>query len=153
MDIIYRKSELKDVSRLIELRELQLQEEGAEATIELTGPLKDYYFRHFNDDTYISWLAVDNETIIATSGISIVEKPPYYSNLSGRIGLISSMYTLTPYRRRGIAMELLGLAVDEAIKRGCGVVQLTASDIGALLYQKFGFENRRNFYQYIVKNQ
>jgi len=146
--VIYRKLERKDVNQIIELRKQQLQEEGTKATIELTEPLNDYYNRHLNDDTFISWLAIDNDTIIATSGISIVEKPPYYSNPTGRIGILSSMYTLKPYRRKGIAKKLLELVVNEAKEGGCGAVHLTASDMGALLYQNFGFERNNNFFQY-----
>jgi len=150
-NIIYRKAELKDIDRMIELRKQQLQEEGAEAIIELAGLLNDYYIKHFNDDTFISWLAIDNDTIIATSGISIVEKPPYYSNPTGRIGILSSMYTLNLYRRKGIAKKLLRLIINEAKERGCGTVQLTASDMGSLLYQDFGFEKNSNFFQYKLR--
>ncbi|MCL1917526.1 MAG: GNAT family N-acetyltransferase [Peptococcaceae bacterium] len=151
-EIIYRKSGLTDVIRLIELRKQQLQEEGAEAITELAGPLHDYYVRHFNDNTFISWLGIDNETIIATSGVSLVEKPPYYGNETGRIGIVSSMYTLKPYRRKGVAKKLLGLIVHEAKEHGCGIVQVTASDMGALLYQDFGFERKSHYFQYKYRN-
>jgi hypothetical protein len=30
------------------------------------------------DGTFVSWLAVDGDKIIDTSGMSFVEKPPYY---------------------------------------------------------------------------
>ncbi|MCL1852967.1 MAG: GNAT family N-acetyltransferase [Peptococcaceae bacterium] len=146
--IIYRKSELKDVNRMIELRVQQLLEEGEIVTSDLAGPLYDYYVRHFRDKTFISWLAIDNDISVATGGISIVEKPPYYSNPTGRIAILSSMYTLKPYRRKGIAKKILGFIVNEAKDRDCGLVQLTASDTGALLYQDFGFEKRHNCYQY-----
>ncbi len=58
------------------------------------------------------------EKIVGTSGISFVEKPPYYSNPSGGIGLLSSMYTDPAYRRMGIARTLLDKVVNEA--KACG---------------------------------
>jgi hypothetical protein len=40
--------------------------------------LKDYYLRHMADGSFVSWLALDGERIIGTSGMSFVEKPPYF---------------------------------------------------------------------------
>ena len=85
---------------------------------------------------------------MGTSGMSFVEKPPYFSCPSGKIGLLSSMYTLEAYRRKGIAKELLKRVVDEAKQYGCGAVQITASDMGVLLYSDFGFVTNGNFMQY-----
>ncbi|MBO7425582.1 MAG: GNAT family N-acetyltransferase, partial [Clostridiales bacterium] len=76
-----------------------------------------------------------------------VEKPPYFSCPSGKIGLLSSMYTDKAYRRQGIAKKLLGLVVTDAKEYGCGCVQITASDMGVLLYTDFGFKKNGNFMQ------
>lgn len=148
MPIAYRKMTERDVERFIQMRIAQLREEGATEDIDLTDALRDYYHRHLKDDTFISWLAVDGETIIATSGMSIVEKPPYFGCPTGKIGLLSSMYTEKAYRRQGIAKELLYRVVEEARMRGCGAVQITASDMGVLLYSNFGFTKNGNFMQY-----
>lgn len=67
---------------------------------------------------------------------------------NGKIGLLSSMYTLKEYRRKGIAKELLSRVVNEAREYGCGAVQITASDMGVLLYTDYGFEKNGNFMQY-----
>ena len=50
---------------------------------------------------------IDDDRIVATSGISIVEKPPYFGCPTGKIALVSSMSTLPAYRRQGIARDLL----------------------------------------------
>ena len=126
----------------------QLREGGATEDIDLAPALRDYYVRHMADGTFVSWLAVDGDKIIGTSGMSFVEKPPYYGCPSGRIGLLSSMFTDPSYRRRGIAKELLTKVVDEARAYGCGTVQITASDMGVLLYTDFGFVKNGNFMQY-----
>ncbi len=132
----------------IEMRIRQLREEGAKEDIDLVPALKDYYDRHLNDGTFVSWLALDDGKIIGTSGMSFVEKPPYFGCPSGRIGLLSSMFTDPKYRRKGIAKELLTRVVAEAKAYGCGVVQITASDMGVLLYTDFGFVKNGNFMQY-----
>src|SRR5574344_1445731 len=100
------------------------------------------------DGTFVAWLAMDGETIIGTSGMSFVEKPPYFGCPSGKIGLLSSMFTSNQYRRQGIAKELLTRVVNEAREYGCGTVQITASDMGVLLYTNFGFVKNNNFMQY-----
>jgi len=91
---------------------------------------------------------VNGEKIIGTSGMSFVEKPPYFGCPNGRIGLLSSMFTDPSYRRQGIAKELLTRVVEEAKAYGCGTVQITASDMGVLLYTDFGFVKNGNFMQY-----
>ena len=152
-DVIYRKWKPEDISQMIELRKQQLQEEGAKATVDITESLRDYYSRHVNGDTFISWLAVDGDTIVATSGLSITDKPPYYSNLTGRIGILSNMYTVKSYRRTGIAKKLIGFVMNEAKEHGCGMVEVVSSDMGVFLYQDFGFEKHHNYFQYNISNE
>lgn len=151
MEIIYRKLETKDLDTFISMRIKQLREEGATEDIDLVPALKDYYNRHMADGTFVSWLALDGEKIIGTSGMSFVEKPPYFSCPSGRIGLLSSMFTDPDYRRMGIAKELLHRVVEEARAYGCGAVQITASDMGVKLYSAYGFVHNGNFMQYNLK--
>ena len=148
MQIKYAKLTEKELDVFIQMRIAQLREEGAKEDIDLTPALRDYYRRHMADGTFVSWLALDGEKIIGTSGMSIVEKPPYFGCPSGKIGLLSSMFTDSAYRRRGIAKTLLSKVVDEARQRGCGTVQITASDMGVLLYTDFGFVKNNNFMQY-----
>ena len=83
--------------------------------------------------------------------MSFIEKPPYYSNPSGKIGLLSSMYTLKEYRRKGIAKQLLSRVVQEAKNYGCRVIQIGASDMGVLLYKNFGFFNNGKCMQYTIE--
>ena len=144
MNITYQKLTENELDIFIKMRIDQLREEGAKDDIDLTPALRDYYRRHMSDGTFVSWIAVDN----GTSGMSIVEKPPYFGCPSGRIGLLSSMFTRKEYRRKGIARELLSRVVDEARARGCGTVQITASDMGVLLYSSFGFTKNDHFMQY-----
>ncbi|MBE6874321.1 MAG: GNAT family N-acetyltransferase [Ruminococcus albus] len=148
MTITYRKLKTEDLDIFIRMRIDQLREEGAKEDIDLVPALRDYYERHLANDTFVSWLAMDGEKMVGTSGMSIVEKPPYFGCPNGKIGLLSSMYTEPSYRRMGIAKTLLGKVVDEAKERGCGTVQITASDMGVMLYTDFGFVKNNNFMQY-----
>ncbi len=150
MNITYKKLTDKELDIFIKMRITQLREEGGTEDIDITHELKNYYKRHMADGTFISWLAfdTDNGKIVGTSGISIVEKPPYFSCPTGRIALLSSMFTDKSYRRKGIATALLSRIVNEAKEQKCGTIQITASDTGVLLYSNFGFVKNDNFMQY-----
>ncbi len=150
MEIQYKKLTDKELDTFIDTRIKQLREEGATEDIDLKPALRDYYERHMADGTFVSWIALDDDKIIGTSGMSFVEKPPYFGCPNGKIGLLSSMYTSNEYRRKGIAKELLTRVVKEAENYGCGAVQITASDMGVLLYTDFGFRKNGNFMQYNI---
>ena len=148
MKIDYKRLTEKELDIFIDMRIKQLREEGAKEEIDLVPALKDYYTRHMADGTFVSWLAFDGEMIIGTSGMSFVEKPPYFGCPSGKMGLLSSMFTNPNYRRKGIAKELLSRVVKDAREYGCGTIQITASDMGVKLYTAFGFVHNGNFMQY-----
>ena len=148
MAVEYKRLTEKELDIFIEMRINQLREEGAKEDIDLVPALRDYYKRHMADGTFVSWLAVDDEEIIGTSGMSFVEKPPYFGCPSGKMGLLSSMFTNPRYRRMGIAKELLHRVVEEARNYGCGTIQITASDMGVKLYTAYGFVHNGNFMQY-----
>lgn len=148
MAVEYKKLVESDLDIFMKMRISQLQEEGAESTFDLKPYLQDYYIRHLHDNTFVSWIAVYDGKIIGTSGMSFIEKPPYYSCPSGKIGLLSSMYVIKEYRRKGIAKSLLDKVVNEAKNYGCATVQITASDMGVLLYADYGFKKNNNFMYY-----
>lgn len=146
--ITYQKLTGKELDTFIQMRIRQLREEGDTEDIDLVPALQDYYRRHMSDGTFVSWHAMDGDRIVGTSGMSFVEKPPYFGCPSGKMGLLSSMFTDPEYRRKGIAKELLSRVIEEARAYGCGTVQITASDMGVLLYMDFGFVKNGNFMQY-----
>lgn len=145
--IAYRPLTSDDLPAFIALRIRQLREEGAKEEVDLTPALADYYARHLGDGSFAAFLALDGEHIVGTGAASFVEKPPYFGCPTGRVALISSMYTDPAYRRRGIARHILGLVLGAARRQGCGVAQITASDMGVPLYADSGFTHNPNFMQ------
>lgn len=124
MKIEYRRLTEKEITTFIGMRIQQLREEGAKEEIDLIPALREYYMRHMADGTFVSWLAWDGENIIGTSGMSFVEKPPYFGCPSGKMGLLSSMYTNPKYRRMGIARKLLSRVVNDAREYGVALYKL-----------------------------
>ena len=152
--MIYKKLTEAELETFIDMRIKQLTEEytseGREVPkdVDLKSALFDFYHKHMADGTFVSWLAMDGDKIVGTSGMSFVEKPPYFSCPSGKLGLLSSMFTDPDYRRMGIAKELLDRVVGEARDYGCSAVHITASDMGVKLYTAYGFKHNGNFMMY-----
>ena len=76
-NIIYQKLTEDKIDTFIQMRINQLREEGATEDVDLVPALRDYYVRHMADGSFVSWIAMDGEKIVGTSGMSFVEKPPY----------------------------------------------------------------------------
>ncbi len=154
MDIKYKKLTEDELGAIVKMRIDQLTEEYISAgkdvpkDVDLESSLIDFYKRNMDAGTYVSWLALDGDKIVGTSGMSFAEKPPYFTCPSGKLGILSSMYTDSNYRRMGIATQLLDRVVKEAKDYGCGTIYITASDMGVKLYEAYGFKHNGNFMQY-----
>ena len=83
MVIQHKKLTQKELDTFIEMI-CQLQKEGATEDLDLKPALKDYYNRHMADGTFISQLAIDGDKIVGTSGMSFIEKPPYFGCPNGK---------------------------------------------------------------------
>lgn len=142
-----RELKKEELETFIELRIRQLLEEGAEETTDLRPALWDYYTRHGADGSFFALTAVENGELVGTAALSIVEKPPYFGCSNGKIGLLSSVYVRPSHRRRGIATALLEGICAKAREAGCSVIQITASEMGVLLYTSCGFQKNPNFMQ------
>ena len=82
---------------------------------------------------------LEDNAIIATSGLCFCQLPPNCFNTSGNTAYVTNMFTLKEYRRRGIASALVEKILFEARSLGFSVVRLHASSDGHGLYSKFGF--------------
>ena len=145
MSFSLRLATEEDIPELIELRIEFLKEVRVEAPDEGMDIYRKYlgaYFRkHMKDDTFLAWLAVDeNNEIIATSGLAIIEKPPQLWNLTGKETYIMNMYTKPEWRRKGIGSAILEKLLEESKTREIYQVYLYATPIGRTLYEKYGFK-------------
>ena len=153
MEIVFKKLTEKELDTVIKMRIDQLAEEytseGREVPkdVNLEEALRNFYTKNLAAGTYVSWLAMDGDKIVGTSGMSFAEKPPYFTCTTGKLGILSSMYTDPNYRRMKIATTLLDKVVNEAKEYGCGTIYITASDMGVKLYESYGFRHNGNFMQ------
>ena len=143
--ITYRKAVSSDAEKLAELRSLFLKEmknvTSEEDRVIIEQANLEYFRKTLCDNTFISWIALDNEVIIATSGLSFSIVPPFYNILDGKVAYIMNMYTLPSYRSQGIGTKLFKNIVDEAYQLGYKKITLKATNMGRPLYEKFGFKD------------
>ena len=98
-----------------------------------------YYKRALETGEHIAYLVYDNGTFIGAGGVSFYQVMPTYHNPSGKKAYIMNMYTSPEYRRKGNAFHTLDLLVKDAQKQGVSQITLEATDMGRLLYEKYGF--------------
>ena len=138
----YRRAKMEDIPRLVELRRLQLIDEGQFPLEDIDQELNQYFEAMLPDDTsLVVRLAEENGKIVATAGICFYQLPPSYLNPTGRIAHVINMYTLPDYRRRGIASHLLGLLIAEAGIQGYDSIRLRATKSSLAIYAKAGFRD------------
>jgi ribosomal protein S18 acetylase RimI-like enzyme len=92
------------------------------------------------DGSYVGWLTEEDGRLVAGAGLWVMEWPPHFLDAEPRRAYLLNFYVAPEARRRGLARELLGLAVAEARARGIKVVTLHASKFGKPLYEQTGFE-------------
>lgn len=151
MNITYRKATAQDIPAVEKMRIKQLLSEGAEASTDLMPALEDYYTRHFADGTIVVMLAECEGELVGASAVSFVEKPPYFENPTGKLGLISGVFVEESFRRQGIAKTLLGKIIGEAERYGCKHLQVTSSKMGVPLYKSVGFSTYDRYLQLTVE--
>jgi GNAT superfamily N-acetyltransferase len=92
------------------------------------------------DGSYVGWLTEEDGRLVAGAGLWVMEFPPHWMDDEPRRAYLLNFYVAPEMRGRGLARELLGLAVAEAKARGIKVVSLHASKFGKPLYERNGFE-------------
>ena len=79
----FRKANIDDVPYLFRYRKQQLIDEGASPDSNIDKELSDYFTSSITDESLISWLAVNCNEIIATSGICFYRLPRHSLTLRG----------------------------------------------------------------------
>ena len=146
--IVYRRATIEDINKLVELRvEFLFEAEDISkdtSSEKLRCSLYDFFQRNMKSEHFISWIAIHEDKIIATSGLVFYEIPPLFENISGKEAYLMNMYTIPRFRRKGIGTELLKKLIEEVKKREIRKVRLMTTEDGKNLYEKNGFKFNEN---------
>jgi GNAT superfamily N-acetyltransferase len=134
-----RKATLDDIEALVSLRTQLLEANDSS----FDGALRAWLRTHLADGSFRAWIADDAGTVVAASGLTVLDRPPYPGNATGLDGYVTNMFTLPAYRRRGLARQLLEVLIAHASQVGVKRMFLEASRDGQPLYEEFGFQLTR----------
>jgi GNAT superfamily N-acetyltransferase len=138
-----RLANLDDVDELIRLRLDFLEEVGSlEAGVdigELSAATRDYLVRKMPSGEFLAWVAEGEGAIVATSGVTIFERPPNGANIAGLEAYLSNMYTLPAWRGRGLGSALVATIVAHLKTTRVRRIWLHATEQGRPVYAQAGF--------------
>ncbi|MCK4896572.1 MAG: GNAT family N-acetyltransferase [Candidatus Heimdallarchaeota archaeon] len=140
----YRRAELIDVENLVNLR-IKFLYEAEKMNEEIPSDLLEesltkYFTVHLQNGEFIAWFAVEDDLIVASSGVSFSIVPPSFGNVSGVEAYIMNMYTLPQARKKGIGTTLLGKLIEDIMEKKIKKVRLLTTELGKSLYVKAGFK-------------
>jgi ribosomal protein S18 acetylase RimI-like enzyme len=92
------------------------------------------------DGRYIGWLTEENGRVVAGAGVFLMDFPPHWMDPEPLRAYLLNVYVDPEFRGRGLARQLLEMAVNDAQRRGIKVVSLHASKFGKPLYERNGFK-------------
>jgi ribosomal protein S18 acetylase RimI-like enzyme len=138
-----RRATAADAEAIAEQR-LRMFSDAGLADDSKMGPMVarfiDWVRTKLEDGSYAGWLTEEDGRPVAGAGLWVMEFPPHWMDEQPRRAYLLNFYVAPEMRGRGLARELLRLAVAEAKARGIKVVSLHASKFGKPLYERNGFE-------------
>ena len=143
--ITYRKATTHDYEALAKIRmdnmEKYMNDATDESKINLFENIKIYFRDNLSDGSLVTWLACDGNNIVSTSGLTFFSVTPSITNIKGKQGYITNMYTYPEYRCQGIGSKLFELTVLEAEAHGCERIVLYKTSMAENIYKNYGFED------------
>ena len=138
-----RKAELDDIPTVIDFRAKMFAlvwTEGGDLD-EMSTFSHSYFRDKMNEEEFHAWIAeTELGEPVACSALSYYYLTPKPSNIEGRYGYISSMYTEDEHRRKGLSRRLLKATLEFGRASGLKFVKLHASEFGRPLYESEGFK-------------
>lgn len=99
----------------------------------------DWLLDRMQRGEYLAWLVIaPDQSIAAGTGLWLMDWPPHMIG-SGVRGNILNVFTAVEYRRRGLARELMKVALEWCHSNQVDVVVLHASPQARPLYESMGF--------------
>ncbi|MFZ0303449.1 MAG: GNAT family N-acetyltransferase [Terracidiphilus sp.] len=132
-----------DLALVTEHRHAMFTEMGGsnpEALATMSHHFRPWVERMMAAGKYVGWVVEDDGQPVASAGYFELDWPPHPFNPSSEArGYLLNFWVEPSHRRRGLAKELVNLAVAESRRRGFRVTALHASEAGRRVYEPLGF--------------
>ena len=138
-----RKLGKEDIDLLIKIRmDYLFAEKGVfsdEEVQDIRKKLEEYFTKYLNKG-FIAMIAENENEVLATAFMSMVERPPLIAFSSYLVGTVYNVFTYPEYRGQGIAMKVMNELLSEAKLLGVVAVDLMSTEKGKSLYKNLGFQ-------------
>ncbi len=141
--MIYQNAGKADIEQLVLMRlnyikcdHGSISEENERA---MRTSLPEYFNKNLGKNLF-AFVAKDNDVIVSTALLLIIEKPSNPHFINGKIGEVLNVYTKDEYRNCGIATKLMRNLIAFAKENMLDYVELSATKDGYPIYKKTGFE-------------
>lgn len=138
-----RKLGKEDMDLLIKIRmDYLFAEKGVfseEEVQDIRKKLEEYFTKYLNKG-FIAMIAENENEVLATAFMSMVERPPLIAFSSYLVGTVYNVFTYPQYRGRGIATKVMNELLSEAKLLGVVAVDLMSTEKGKSLYKNLGFQ-------------
>jgi GNAT superfamily N-acetyltransferase len=146
-DIEIRRAGPGDVPLLAEMRVRSYVERhasgdaGAEA---FRRASETAFAAALGDGSLRTWLAFDGERPVGTASLMFLPSLPRLGVAVVRDGRVRNVYVEPTHRRRGIALALMRVVLDEAASANVDRLTLGTSTFGRSLYERLGFVQKED---------
>ena len=147
MNITIRTATKNDIETLIKFRFMYMTDVEGELSEKQINALDSQLPKYFNehiDYDFTAYLAEDNGKAVSVIFMVRLEKPASVHFLSGSTCYLMNVYTISEYRRLGIASMILDKLIADAKSEGITCIDLSATEMGKHVYLKKGFIERGN---------
>ena len=138
-----RKLGKEDMDLLIKIRmDYLFAEKGVfsdEEVQDIRKKLEEYFTKYLNKG-FIAMIAENENEVLATAFMSMVERPPLIAFSSYLVGTVYNVFTYPEYRGQGIATKVMNELLSEAKLLGVVAVDLMSTEKGKSLYKNLGFQ-------------
>jgi len=140
---ILRRASTADLDTLVEHRRAMFEDMGytdQAAMRSMSAKFRIWLLAKMNASEYLAWLVGSpHGSVAAGAGLWLMDWPPHMVGQGARRGNILNVYTHPDFRRRGLARQLMKVALDWCGENGVDTIILHASPTGRTLYESMGF--------------
>lgn len=138
-----REATLDDTAFLAECRRRMFDEMDVDSeTTDAAGEaFVAYVEREMPASAFFAYVAEADGTLIGSAAAFVHETVPMELNPGNRVGRIVNVFVEPLWRRRGVASAVVGAVMERLCEEGVGVAALAATEDGAPVYERLGFEH------------
>lgn len=148
--VTIRKATENDIPELVRQRRLMFEAMGFKDSQKLDmmeEASRKFFIENMACNRFHGWVAVTRtDEIVCNIGIIIDKHPPGPTNLTGKIAYIFNLFTLSEFRRQGIARKIMQNILEWIKKAEIIIVTLYDSEEGENLYKSLGFTLSEEMY-------